>query len=73
MRHGARGRRQRPDGGTKIWPASGWQTIASNDAFGLASNVSTSVAPGDSLYFVVNANSGAAYDTAIWDVTVTQQ
>lgn len=57
--------------GTQVWPVSGWTSIGATDAYGVPSNFSTTVASGDKLYFSVNYNADATYDTTIWPVSVT--
>lgn len=57
--------------GTQIWPASGWQAIGPNDTVGYNVNVSTSVAVGDAIYFIVNENGTTASDTTGWDPIVS--
>lgn len=58
--------------GTQLWPASGWQTIAYNDATGYDHNIYTSVNAGDRIYFIVNSNMANHYnDMTIWDPLIT--
>ena len=59
--------------GTKVWPTSeDWQSIAGNDTTtGVNHNFQVSVAQDDIIYFVVDENSGGAYDTTIWDPTIS--
>jgi len=59
--------------GTQIWPASGWQSIAYNNATGYSVNVTTSVAANDAIYFIVNNNSTILYDLTMWDPIITYQ
>lgn len=58
---------------TQIWPASGWQFIAYNDAVGYDLNVTTSVATNDVISFIVNDNGNHDYDNTRWDPLVQYQ
>ncbi|MFD2331645.1 hypothetical protein ACFSR7_20515 [Cohnella sp. GCM10020058] len=53
--------------GTRIWPASGDQSIAWNDDFGAESNLdNVSVSAGDVIRFEVNQNTNNANDLTSW-------
>lgn len=52
--------------GTTIWgPSTVTNTTGSSHDF------TTSVSQGDAIYFVVNQNGDGAYDTTVWDPTIT--
>ncbi|THF76737.1 glycosyl hydrolase family 28 protein [Cohnella fermenti] len=55
----------------QLWPASGWQTIAFNDATGVSHALTVSVTAGDVLYFVLNKNASNSFDTTYWSPTIT--
>jgi hypothetical protein len=58
--------------GTAIWPASGWQIINHGDAFTFPAGVTATVAPGDTLQFVLaNNGDGTTCDSTTWDPVVT--
>jgi hypothetical protein len=53
-----------------LWNAS----IANGDTIGVSHDITTTVAAGDSLYFVVNKGDGNNYcDSTAWDPTITYQ
>lgn len=55
--------------GQQIWPASGWQYVASADVT-VPFDFNVDVAAGDKLAFVVNMNSSIGYDTTAFDPTI---
>lgn len=57
--------------GTQIWPASGWASIGGTDLVGLTHNITTTVAPGDTISFVVNRNSTVLLDTTSWNPQIS--
>jgi len=56
--------------GTQIWPTSGWQSIAYNDAVGVNHSLSVQVTRGDRLRFVLNRNGNINNDSTYWDPNV---
>jgi hypothetical protein len=60
-------------GNTELWPASGWQFIAANDATGVTHDVTVSVAANDMIYFILDKNLNNAHDATTWDPTIAYQ
>jgi len=56
--------------GVQIWPSTGWQHIAYNDAKGISVDETISVTKGESLYFIVNENGGNDHDSSNWPINV---
>ncbi len=56
--------------GELVWPASGWQNIAYNDAVGIDHDFIISVSSGDIISFRVDEGENNGYDTTIWDTTI---
>ncbi|MDI4649991.1 glycosyl hydrolase family 28 protein [Cohnella hashimotonis] len=54
----------------QLWPASGWQAIAYNDATGASHSLTVSVTAGDVLYFVLDKNGNNSYDTTYWSPNI---
>lgn len=55
---------------TQIWPQTGWNTLEYNDATGYTERVATTVQAGDQIYFIVNQNEIASYDTTFWEADI---
>jgi hypothetical protein len=55
---------------SQIWPASGWQFIAGTDTTGVNHNLTTNVAAGDTIRFVVNRNVTITSDETNWNPTI---
>ncbi|MCR8843755.1 hypothetical protein NQ117_08650 [Paenibacillus sp. SC116] len=55
----------------QIWPATDWQVIEHDDTQGVNVSVTTEVAKGDALYFIVNQNKTIDYDGTYWDPTIS--
>ncbi|MCS0499881.1 hypothetical protein [Protaetiibacter mangrovi] len=57
--------------GTQIWPGSGYQNVTNGGSYTFPSGITSSVAVGDRLSFVVqHAGSSIACDATDWDVKV---
>lgn len=56
---------------TQIWPQVEWKTLDYNDAIGYKERVATEVQGGDKIYFIVNQNQSASYDTTFWKVDIS--
>ena len=56
---------------TQIWPASGWYTVVYNCAEAITQQLSTEVATGDTIYFVLNRNADSSYDTTYWEAEIS--
>jgi lysophospholipase L1-like esterase/plastocyanin len=55
---------------SQLWPASGWQFIAGTDTTGVNHNLTTTVAAGDTVRFVVNRNVTATSDETNWNPSI---
>ncbi|MCE5200799.1 MAG: hypothetical protein ABFD54_13160 [Armatimonadota bacterium] len=55
--------------GQQVWPASGWQYVASADVT-VPFDFTINIATGDKLAFVVNMSSNIMYDTTAFDPTI---
>lgn len=53
-----------------VWPLSGWQSIASQGS-AVSPYVNLTVAKNDMIYFIVNKNNTASFDTTMWDPEIT--
>jgi hypothetical protein len=58
------------NGGTQIWPAAGYQAVAPGTTIPF-DGIDLTVAKGDALYFHVNQNGSAAYDTVTWTPVIS--
>ncbi|MDG0794290.1 hypothetical protein OMP38_28220 [Cohnella ginsengisoli] len=54
----------------QLWPASGWQAIAYNDATGVSHSLTVNVTAGDVLYFVLDKNGNNSFDTTYWSPNI---
>ena len=54
---------------SNIWPASGWQTISAGGSVSFPQQTVT-VNAGDALYFIVNRNGNASFDTTQWEPVI---
>lgn len=57
--------------GTQVWPETGYQSIAGNDATGFNLNLKTNLWEGENLYFHVNQNGTFLNDGTNWNPTIT--